>query len=180
MPATAASAGWHPDMGEGRSCASAGGACPCMSGNRDRERTAASFTWSANPPGLDPLWSRRPTSAWCQERRSERHPDQFLRWRNYYGPGLLMLKTHYCFYRPNASCGAKNRQKAEGWTWIPAEAQMQGRSRARGGLVLGIACLSIGIVMGGVSISTQTTTPPSTGLPLRTCPRRPRLNLRLS
>jgi hypothetical protein len=46
-------------------------------------------------------------------------------------------------------------KQAEGWTWIPAEAQTQGRSRASGGLILATACLSIGIVIGRVSVSTQ-------------------------
>lgn len=45
--------------------------------------------------------------------------------------------------------------QTEGWTWVPAEGQKQGRRRAVGGLVLAIACLSVGIVIGRISISTQ-------------------------
>jgi|KBSSwiStaDraftv2_1062776.scaffolds.fasta_scaffold543219_2 hypothetical protein len=47
------------------------------------------------------------------------------------------------------------REKQESWTWIPAETRVQAGGRATGALVLAIACLSIGIVIGRVSISTQ-------------------------
>ena len=48
----------------------------------------------------------------------------------------------------------RREKHAEGWTWIPAEAEMRGRS-ARGRLALAIACLAVGIVIGRVSSSTQ-------------------------
>jgi hypothetical protein len=47
------------------------------------------------------------------------------------------------------------REKQEGWTWIPAGTRRQFGGGAIGGLVLAIACLSIGIVIGRVSISPQ-------------------------
>jgi hypothetical protein len=50
----------------------------------------------------------------------------------------------------------KRAKEPEGWTWIPCETRTQDGRRATGGLVLAIACLSIGIVVGRVSVSTET------------------------
>ena len=41
--------------------------------------------------------------------------------------------------------------EAEGWTWIPARGPAHRRGQAIGGLVLAIACVSIGIVIGRLS-----------------------------
>jgi hypothetical protein len=49
----------------------------------------------------------------------------------------------------------RREKQAEGWTWIPAEPQTQGRSSAIAVSVLAIACLSVGIVIGRISVSTQ-------------------------
>jgi hypothetical protein len=45
------------------------------------------------------------------------------------------------------------RTEAEGWTWTPARPHWRGQ--AIGGLVLAIACLAIGIVIGRLSLRTQ-------------------------
>jgi hypothetical protein len=47
------------------------------------------------------------------------------------------------------------RIEAEGWTWTPARPQASWRGQAIGGLVLAIACLAIGIVIGRLSLPTQ-------------------------
>jgi hypothetical protein len=41
--------------------------------------------------------------------------------------------------------------EAEGWTWIPARGPAHRRGQAIGGLVLAIACVSIGVVIGRIS-----------------------------
>jgi hypothetical protein len=45
------------------------------------------------------------------------------------------------------------RTEAEGWTWTPARPRWRGQ--AIGGLVLAIACLAIGMVIGRLSLPTQ-------------------------
>jgi len=45
------------------------------------------------------------------------------------------------------------KKNADGWTWTPAEEVLQRRRQAIGGLVLAVACLSLGIFIGRVSTS---------------------------
>ena len=47
------------------------------------------------------------------------------------------------------------RTEAEGWTWTPTRPQAHWRGQAVGGLVLAIACLAIGIIIGRLSLPTQ-------------------------
>ena len=69
--------------------------------------------------------------------------------------------------------------EAEGWTWIPARGPAHRRGQAIGGLVLAIACVSIGIVIGRLSstsdreVTTAEHRPQAVQVPIAPSPQRP-------